>query len=135
MSLTTEDTTTIPTDHFVERDGERFAGAHLIVDMWGASRLDDLAYLERAMRDAAVAAGATVLDSHMHHFAPNNGVTGMLILAESHISIHTWPEHGFAALDIFMCGETRPELAVDVLRQRLAPREMQVDELKRGLQR
>lgn len=121
-----------PDDHFVERDGQRFAGAHLIVDMWGARRLDDLGFVEQALRAAADAAGATVLDCKMHHFSPNNGVTGVLILAESHISIHTWPERDFAAIDIFMCGDARPQAAVPVLQQRFAPARIEVEEFMRG---
>jgi S-adenosylmethionine decarboxylase len=120
-------------DHFVERDGVRYAGAHWIVDMWGARRIDDLPFVERTLREAADAAGATTLEHRMHHFSPNNGVTGVLILAESHISIHTWPEREFAAVDIFMCGSARPEEAVAVLRERFAPKRMIVDEFKRGL--
>lgn len=135
MSLTTDDIATAPAGHFVERDGQRFAGAHLIVDMWGAVGLDDLAFVERTLREAATAAGATILDSRMHHFSPNCGVTGVLILAESHISIHTWPERAFAAVDIFMCGAARPDRAVEVLKQRFAPDRITVDELRRGLER
>jgi S-adenosylmethionine decarboxylase len=120
-------------DHFVEADGLRYAGAHLIVDMWGAAHLDDLGFVERALHAAADAAGATTLDARLHHFSPSRGVTGVLILAESHISIHTWPEHGFAAADIFMCGDCRPHDAVAVLRGAFAPERVQVSELKRGV--
>lgn len=135
MELTTNHLHLEPRDHFVERDGQRFAGAHLIVDMWGATGLDDIGFVERTLREAADAAGATTLEHRMHHFSPNNGVTGVLILAESHISIHTWPERGFAAVDIFLCGDARPRAAVAVLERRFAPSEITVDELKRGLRR
>lgn len=120
-------------DHFVERDGLRFAGAHLIVDMWEARGLDDIDFVGKALHQAALAAGATVLEQRMHHFPPHNGVTGVLILAESHISIHTWPERGFAAVDIFMCGAARPQAAVEVLERLFVPARITVDELKRGL--
>ena len=91
-------------DYFVERDGMRFAGTHLLVDLWGATNLADPSLIDAALRDAAVRAGATILHSHFHHFTPNGGVSGVVVLAESHISIHTWPERNFAAVDIFMCG-------------------------------
>ena len=133
VPLRTDHVPAEPRDHFVERDGVRFAGAHLIVDMWGGRGLDDLGFIERALREAADAAGATTLEHRMHHFPPHNGVTGVMILAESHISIHTWPEHGFAAADIFMCGDCRPHDAVAVLRGAFAPERVQVSELKRGV--
>ena len=91
-------------DYFVEKDGVKFAGTHLLLDLWGASNLTDPELIDRALRDAAEAAGATILHSHFHHFGPDGGVSGVLVLAESHISIHTWPERDFAAVDIFMCG-------------------------------
>src|ERR1700684_3258188 len=76
-------------DYFVERDGQKFAGMHLLVDLWGASNLGDPELIDRALRKAAVTAGATILHSHFHHFSPNGGVSGVVVLAESHISIHT----------------------------------------------
>ncbi len=81
-----------PKDYFVEKDGVRFAGMHLLVDLWGAGNLTDPAAIDAALREAALAAGATILHSHFHHFEPNGGVSGVVVLAESHISIHTWPE-------------------------------------------
>lgn len=119
-------------DYFVERDGAQFAGVHLLVDLRDAPRLDDIAYIESVMRDSVVAAGATLLHIHLHHFTPNGGVSGVAVLAESHISIHTWPEHGFAAMDIFMCGGTEPYKAVDVLRAAFEPGVITVEERLRG---
>ncbi|HLJ04876.1 MAG TPA: adenosylmethionine decarboxylase, partial [Acetobacteraceae bacterium] len=91
-------------DYFVQKDGVKFAGTHLLLDLWGASNLTDPELIDRALRDAAEAANATILHSHFHHFGPDGGVSGVVVLAESHISIHTWPERDFAAVDIFMCG-------------------------------
>jgi S-adenosylmethionine decarboxylase len=119
-------------DFFVRRDGERCAGVHLIVDLWGAERLDDLAHIEDTLRRCIAAAGATLLHIHLHHFTPHGGVSGVAVLAESHISVHTWPEADFAALDIFMCGNTRPEAAVPVLEAALKPKRINVQELLRG---
>ena len=119
-------------DYFVERDGMIFAGMHLLVDLWGASHLGDPAHIDAALREAAAVAGATILHSHFHHFSPNGGVSGVVVLAESHISIHTWPERGFAAVDIFMCGECDPHLSLPVLRRAFTPQRVTVDEQRRG---
>ena len=123
----------VQADHFVERDGMIFAGTHLIIDLWGASRLDDLDHIELALRDAVLATGATLLHIHLHHFTPNGGVSGVAVLAESHISIHTWPERGYAALDVFMCGEARPHDAVLVLRRAFDPESVQIGDHRRGV--
>ena len=119
-------------DYFVERDGMTFAGMHLLVDLWGASNLDDPAHIDAALRKAAVIAGATILHSHFHHFTPNGGVSGVVVLAESHISIHTWPERNFAAVDIFMCGACDPHLAIPILRGAFLPDRVDLNEQRRG---
>ena len=98
-------------DHFVERDGMRFAGTHLIIDLWQAASLDDIDVVKTALKDAAKAAGATLLKIDLHCFTPNGGITGVAVLAESHISIHTWPERAYAAVDVFMCGDAEPHKA------------------------
>ena len=121
-----------PDDHFVTRDGKCFAGTHLIIDLWGADRLDDLHHVEQALVDAVDAAGATLLHIHLHHFTPNGGISGVAVLAESHISIHSWPERGYAALDVFMCGDAEPYRSVPVLQQAFSPARIRVDELLRG---
>ncbi len=120
-------------DHFVQRDGTEFAGTHLIADLWGASRLDDLDHMERALREAVIAAGATLLHIHLHHFTPNGGISGVAVLAESHISVHTWPERDFAAFDVFMCGDARPAEAIDVLKRAFSPTRTHVGEHLRGI--
>lgn len=119
-------------DFFIERDGERFAGTHLIIELVGAKFLDSLEKIEAAMRECVERAGATLLHIHLHHFTPNGGVSGVAVLAESHISIHTWPEADYAALDVFMCGDARPHECVEVLRTHFAPSDVVVDELRRG---
>jgi S-adenosylmethionine decarboxylase len=83
-----------------------YEGQHLIADLVNCAGLADAALVERALTDAAAAAGATLLEVRLHSFGPGQGVTGVALLAESHISIHTWPEHGCACVDIFMCGRT-----------------------------
>ena len=102
-------------DYFIERDGVRFAGTHLLIDLYGAKRLDDLKHIRETLKRCVDVAGATLLHIHLHHFTPNGGVSGVAVLSESHISIHSWPEVGYAALDVFMCGEAKPHLTVDVL--------------------
>ncbi|HVJ51181.1 MAG TPA: adenosylmethionine decarboxylase [Aliidongia sp.] len=115
------------------REDHFFAGTHLIIDLWEASRLDELDHVEQAMREAVERAGATLLQIHLHHFTPNGGITGVAILAESHISIHSWPERAYAAIDIFMCGEAQPQLAIPVLKEAFRPGKIVVDTLHRGI--
>jgi S-adenosylmethionine decarboxylase len=118
-------------DHFVVRNGVRCAGVHLIIDVYEANRLDDIDHVEATLRRCVDAAGATLLHVHVHHFQPN-GVSGVAVLAESHISIHTWPEAGYAALDVFMCGKADPDKCVPVLREAFGARRVAVSELVRG---
>jgi S-adenosylmethionine decarboxylase len=118
---------------FVERDGAVFAGTHLLIEFWQAENLTDVPAVEAALVEAAKAAKATVLHSYLHPFGPELGVSGVVVLAESHISIHTWPEQGYAAIDVFMCGECDPGDTIPVLRQAFAPRRMSVSEHRRGL--
>ncbi len=119
-------------DHFVERDGRCFAGTHLIIDLWGATRLDEADHVRAALIEASAVAGATLLHLHVHRFTPSGGLSGVAVLAESHISIHTWPEHGYAAVDVFMCGQTEPHKSIDVLRRAFEAETIEVDELRRG---
>lgn len=120
-------------DHFIEKDGQRFAGTHLIIDLWDASRLDELGHVEESLRQATEAAGATLLNIDLHYFTPNGGVSGVAVLAESHISIHTWPECGYAAIDIFMCGDAEPSKAIGVLESSFKPGSIEVGEHRRGV--
>jgi len=106
-------------------------GLHLLIDLQGCIGLTDAAFLEEVLRGAAAAAEATVIGASFHHFG-GGGVTGVVLLAESHISIHTWPEHDFAALDIFMCGTARPDLARAHIEARLSPARSTVTEVSRG---
>jgi len=119
--------------HFSIQDGLCFAGRHLLIDLWQAERLDDLDHVEEAIRDAVAAVGATLLKIELHHFTENNGVSGVAVLAESHMSIHTWPECGYAALDVFVCGGCDPYLALPALKAAFQPKSLQVSEYRRGL--
>jgi len=120
------------TDHFVQRDGREYAGTHHIVDFWGAERLDDLQRMEWALREAVAAGGATLLHIHLHHFTENGGISGVAVLAESHISVHTWPERAFAAFDVFMCGDAEPERSIAVLKRVFRPGRVDTNTCLRG---
>jgi S-adenosylmethionine decarboxylase len=112
----------------------RPAGTHLLADFYGvaAARLTSCAEIDALLRTGAEAAGATVLHSHFHSFGDAQGITGVVLLAESHISIHTWPEFGFAAADIFMCGDAQPRLALDVIEHAFKPASSIVQTIARG---
>lgn len=89
-------------------------GRHVLAELTGCPPevLDDVAGLETYFRNCAVEGGATLVSSHFHRFAPQ-GVSGVVVIAESHVTVHTWPEHGYAAVDVFTCG--RPEIAEAVM--------------------
>jgi|SRR6185295_11103591 len=110
-------------------------GVHLLCEMSGCdvAALSDLAAIQAAMKSAASAANVEVMDGFFHAFAPS-GVTGLLCLSESHFSIHTWPEHGYAAADLYTCGDAaRPSLAMETLAKALKARDIEVRTLERGV--
>jgi S-adenosylmethionine decarboxylase len=120
-------------DHFITRNGLTFAGSHLIIDLWEAEGLDDRDRIEQALIDAVHAAGATLLHIHLHTFSEGGGISGVAVLAESHISVHTWPERGYAAFDVFMCGHAEPRKALSVLKRAFNPGRIVIGEHKRGV--
>jgi S-adenosylmethionine decarboxylase len=119
-------------DRFVERNGLRYAGSHLLIDLWDGKHFDDIAVIELALRCAVQAAGATLLHLHLHEFA-SGGVSGVAVLAESHVSIHTWPERSYAAIDAFMCGAADPHQVVPILRHAFKARRIAITEQMRGV--
>ncbi|RMF73767.1 MAG: adenosylmethionine decarboxylase [Alphaproteobacteria bacterium] len=123
----------VANDHFVERNGLRFAGTHLILDLWEAERLDDPDYMRTVLERAVDAAGATLLHIHLHRFGDGGGVSGVAVLAESHISVHTWPERAFAAFDVFMCGRADPYAVIPILKEAFRPGRLTVTEHMRGI--
>ncbi len=121
------------TDHFkFGANGEYYAGDHLLVELWGAERLTEPRFIQGVLEQSARAAQASILHSHFHHFGPGEGVSGVTILAESHITIHTWPERHYAAVDIFMCGRCDPEDCVPILTARFCPTEVTTQKIRRG---
>ncbi len=110
-------------------------GTHVLLDLHevDAAVLGDCTRIERLLLDAAAAAGARVLGARFHPFGPGQGVTGVLLLAESHISIHTWPEHGYAAVDVFMCGDAQPMVAASLIRERTGAARSELRECARGV--
>ena len=117
-----------------EKTKRQPTGTHLLIDLYGvdAHRLSQANALEALLRTGAQRAGATILNSHFHGFGAGQGITGVVLLAESHISIHTWPECGYAALDIFMCGAAQPQIALESICQTLRPRSSAVRTIARG---
>lgn len=109
-------------------------GTHLLADLYGvpAALLRMAGSIEQTILASATAAGAHILSSHFHSFDSSQGVTGVVVLAESHISIHTWPEYGFAAVDIFMCGSAQPQTALDVIHAAFKPACCNVRSVARG---
>jgi len=111
-------------------------GTHLILELKDCRKelLSDLNFLKSTLLSAAREAGTTVIGDSFHHFEPYGGVSGVVIIAESHLSIHTWPEHNYAAVDIFTCGSALlAGRAVDLLVSALESRNPSIVELKRGI--
>ena len=108
-------------ERFTERDGVRCAGAHLIADLYGAKRLDDLKHIKETLRRCVEAAGATLLHLHVHRFTESGGASAVAVLSQGHVSLHTWPDEGYVALDAFMGHEANPEAAIEVVKQALRP--------------
>lgn len=108
-------------------------GTHLVVDAWQAPAelLNDPETIRKALIEAIAIGKLTLIDLCVHHFSPH-GVTATATLAESHIAIHTWPEHGYFAADLFFCGAGQPEQAMKVLQTELKARQIRIQELKRG---
>ena len=108
-------------------------GRHLVLELWGCTNLNSTVAVENALREIVGALHLTLLSLNVHPFSPV-GVTGVAIVSESHIVIHTWPELGYAAVDVFTCGDQRnPEDALPVLREHFAPERVQLLEMNRGI--
>lgn len=109
-------------------------GQQLIVELYGCNRtlLDDPSRLEQILTEAIRRSGGTIIRPCFHHFSPH-GVTGVVVIAESHVSIHTWPEFGYCALDVFTCGtQVKTDQIFEFVRSELQAQETSVMEVKRG---
>ena len=91
------------------------AGRHVIIECFGGQADFDATTMEALLRKAAAVGGACVLSCHMHRFGTDGGVTGVALLAQSHITVHTWPERNYAAFDVFMCGDCDADLAAEAI--------------------
>jgi len=107
------------------------AGTHIILDFWGAKNINSVKVVKKALIDAIEASRFTLLKIELHKFSPQ-GVSGVAIIAESHISIHTWPEYKFAAIDIFFCGDNNPKPAIKILKNKFKPEKVIFKEIQRG---
>lgn len=110
-------------------------GIHVLLDIWRPRNPAslDISLIEKMLRQAAQVAGATVLDVKLHSFGESGGITGVAILAESHITIHTWPELEYVAMDIFMCGACSVRACSEVIKDFLKPEIFTVSEHQRGV--
>ena len=122
-------------DHFSKHTSQDmyYAGKHLIIDLWGASGLDDMELMRSTLLSGVEACGATLLHIHLHHFTPSGGLSGVAVLAESHISVHTWPECGYGAFDVFMCGSAKPDNLLPILHANFTPSRVHNQECLRGV--
>jgi len=110
-------------------------GKHLLLELRDCNKegLDDIDFIRINMVTAAIAAGATVMGESFHKFSPQ-GVSGVVVIAESHLSVHTWPEYAYAAADIFTCGTSvNPRIAADVLIEALRCKSPNLTEVQRGI--
>jgi len=118
----------------IEKPGENMLGTHLLLELHGSADhiIDDLKFVESVLVTAALKAGAVVVDQFFHRFNPH-GISGVVVISTSHIAIHTWPEYGFSAVDIFTCGnEMENELAVSHIVSHFKPKEWEFKQVSRG---
>lgn len=110
----------------------RYAGVHIIADFWFSKSITNTRQLKHLLMKAAKESNSTPLEISLHKFSPQ-GLTGVVLVAESHIAIHTWPEIGYMALDIFTCGKNiKPQKALAFLKKELKPKRVFIKELQRG---
>ncbi|WP_282019983.1 adenosylmethionine decarboxylase [Planomicrobium okeanokoites] len=109
-------------------------GRHVIAELWQCDfdKLNDMDYIEQTFVDAALKSGAEVREVAFHKFAPQ-GVSGVVIISESHLTIHSFPEHGYASVDVYTCGDLDPTIAADYIAKALGSGSSEVTELPRGM--
>ncbi len=112
-----------------------YLGTHLLVELYNCNSnlINDVLKIEELLLESVKISGANALNSTFHKFSPH-GVSGVVVISESHFSIHTWPEYGYCALDIFTCGtEIKSHLALEYLKKELEAGTISVTEVKRGI--
>lgn len=110
-------------------------GRHVIAELWGCNseKLNDMKFIEETFVDAALRAGAEIREVAFHKFAPH-GVSGVVIISESHLTIHSFPEHGYASIDVYTCGDRiDPNVAADYISQALESDKCENLEVPRGM--
>lgn len=121
-------------NHFIFDGKRHYAGKHLVFDFYGVNEDDckDIKKFKQESIESCKDAGATVLYSHFHQFG-DAGYTGVIILSESHCSVHTWPEKNLMVLDIMMCGNTSPETVFEKLKSIYSPERVEFKNIQRGI--
>ncbi|MCL6586540.1 MAG: adenosylmethionine decarboxylase [Anoxybacillus sp.] len=109
-------------------------GRHVISELWGCDfdKLNDIEFIEKTFVDAALKSGAEIREVAFHKFAPQ-GVSGVVIISESHLTIHSFPEHGYASIDVYTCGNLDPTIAADYIADALGAQTRETIELPRGM--
>jgi S-adenosylmethionine decarboxylase len=120
-------------NHFCEDNEQLYAGNHVLLDIYDGKHLDNIQIIEKAFNDAIVYCGASLLHMHFHHFGDGCGVSGVAVLQESHISIHTWKECEYAAIDIFLCGNLDPKKCIKAFVDSFETENIKITEIKRGI--
>lgn len=111
----------------------RYAGVHLLIELWNAKNLTSLPKIKKALKDSVKAIEANLLNVDLHKFSPSGGISGVAVIQESHLSVHTWPEYKYAALDVFVCGDVNPYKAIPVIKKSFETDNIQITEVKRGI--
>ena len=110
----------------------KYAGIHLVAEFWYGKNIEEEQEVREILIKAAQAAKATPLTVSTHKFLPQ-GITGVVLLAESHIAVHSWPEYNYLAIDIFTCGDKSvPDKALDYLKKVFEPKRVEVRKINRG---
>ncbi|MFC0469512.1 adenosylmethionine decarboxylase [Halalkalibacter kiskunsagensis] len=109
-------------------------GRHVISELWGCNveKLNNMSFIEQVFVDAALKSGAEVREVAFHKFAPH-GVSGVVIISESHLTIHSFPEHGYASIDVYTCGDLDPNVAANYIAEQLSAKSSEVIEVPRGM--
>ena len=118
---------------WVREKNLKYAGIHLIAEFWGGEIIENPKKIEKILITAAKKSGNTPLKVTIHKFSPQ-GITGVVLLAESHIAIHSWSEFNYLAIDIFTCGDkARPEKALEYLKKKFKPKKVVIQKITRGI--